>query len=352
MRCNMLRHRDISIYLSYRNIEPSKSEAEYLYDKLTNSGFYVHRDNAGLRGGDSWAAQLYNSIRQSDVFIVLIQGGVDGDSDLSTSSSEWVQREIDVARGANVSILPLNIYLDERIDIPEVQRLMALYDNQFLRYTSPERAVELNQASPVDQAYKDAYEQSYKQYERLIIAIETLAERTREYQKDWIDFLTRKRSNWLPKFTNMNKENSFFKDISYEAKYQCDIFMVMPFRENLDPIYNNHIKNVARKLRMNIKRGDDPFSHHDIISEIWALINNCKVVIADCTTKNPNVFYEMGLANAISKPVIAITQNEEDVPFDIRHRRFIKYNNTPEGLRTLEQVLEYAISSTLEEIST
>ena len=131
------------------------------------------------------------------------------------------------------------------------------------------------------------------------------------------------------------------------SQFKCDIFMVMPFREHLNPVYQDHITKIASDLNLDIKRGDDPFSHHDIITEIWSLINNSQLVIADCTGKNPNVFYEMGLAHAIGKPVIPITQNEEDIPFDIRQRRYIKYEYTPRGMQEFEERLKRAIQSIL-----
>ena len=62
-----------------------------------------------------------------------------------------------------------------------------------------------------------------------------------------------------------------------------------------------------------------------IIKDIWASIYRAKIIIADCTGKNPNVFYEIGVAHAIGKSVILITQNESDIPFDLRHLRYLIY---------------------------
>ncbi|MEM9952704.1 MAG: hypothetical protein AAF846_13945 [Chloroflexota bacterium] len=142
-------------------------------------------------------------------------------------------------------------------------------------------------------------------------------------------------------------DNAVFALVATDSQFQCDVFMVMPFRDHLDPVYNEHIKPMVESLDLDIKRGDDPFSEHDIITEIWSLINNCQLIIADCTDKNTNVFYEMGLAHAIGKPVIPIAQNHEDIPFDIRQRRYIQYEATPEGLKSLTNELQRAIQSIL-----
>jgi hypothetical protein len=51
--------------------------------------------------------------------------------------------------------------------------------------------------------------------------------------------------------------------------------------------------------------------------QIWRGINNSKVLIAELTTRNVNVFYELGLAHALQKPVVLVASNEPDVPFDL-----------------------------------
>jgi hypothetical protein len=48
----------------------------------------------------------------------------------------------------------------------------------------------------------------------------------------------------------------------------------------------------------------------------------------------------MGIAHTLGKPVVLITQREEDVPFDIRHIRFNKYEYTPRGMKELESFLK------------
>ena len=39
-----------------------------------------------------------------------------------------------------------------------------------------------------------------------------------------------------------------------------------------------------------------------------------------------NVFYELGLAHALKKPVILITQSISDVPFDLKSYRLLEYS--------------------------
>lgn len=134
-------------------------------------------------------------------------------------------------------------------------------------------------------------------------------------------------------------------------KYTYDLFMLMPFTSELNPIYENHIKKVAGKLKLSIARADDFFSQNLIMHEIWSAIARASILVADCTNKNPNVFYEIGLAHAINKPVILITQNQNDVPFDLRHRRYILYTDAPASMEKFETDLYLTILETKKDLS-
>ena len=133
-------------------------------------------------------------------------------------------------------------------------------------------------------------------------------------------------------------------------QFQCDVFMLMPFREEFRAVYAEHIQPIARSFGLDMKLGDDFFSKHDIVREIWSAIHSSKFVIADCTGKNANVFYELGMAHILGKPAIMITQNEEDIPFDVQAKRYIQYENTSEGLHQLEEAMKTAIMKLMSEL--
>ena len=60
---------------------------------------------------------------------------------------------------------------------------------------------------------------------------------------------------------------------------------------------------------------------------------------ATAVGRNPNVFYETGIAHTLGREVILITQSESDIPFDLRHLRYVAYLNNSEGRETLGQRL-------------
>ena len=135
-----------------------------------------------------------------------------------------------------------------------------------------------------------------------------------------------------------------------DKKYTYNLFVLMPFILELKPVYDDHIKKVAKILNLTIARADDFFSQNSIVQEVWSAIAQATILIADCTGKNPNVFYEIGIAHAINKPVILITQNPDDVPFDLRHRRYIKYSYTPRGMEQFENNLSSTILETKKDL--
>ena len=125
---------------------------------------------------------------------------------------------------------------------------------------------------------------------------------------------------------------------------EAEVFVVMPFTDEMKPVYEDPIKAVTSALGLTVSRADDFFSADSIIGDVWNAINASRIVIADCTGRNPNVFYEMGVAHTLGKPVILIAQTIDDVPFDVMHLRTIVYDFKPRGM----QQFESALRSTLE----
>lgn len=119
------------------------------------------------------------------------------------------------------------------------------------------------------------------------------------------------------------------------ANFEIDskkVFMLMPFGDrDLDEFYEDCIKSTVTDIGMYCIRADDIFSNRAIIQDVWKNINEARIIIADLTYRNPNVFYEIGIAHALGKDVVLIAQNANDIPFDLSHIRTIIYKNTPRG---------------------
>ncbi len=109
-------------------------------------------------------------------------------------------------------------------------------------------------------------------------------------------------------------------------QYLDTCFVLMPFGGWHDAYYSDLYKNAIQNAGFDPVRADGIFTTGTVIEQIWDQIRKAKVLLAELTGKNPNVFYELGLAHSIGKPVILITGSLEDVPFDLRHVRIIIYD--------------------------
>ncbi len=116
-------------------------------------------------------------------------------------------------------------------------------------------------------------------------------------------------------------------------------FTLMPFEAELKAIYDDHIRPVVESEGLSCIKADDIVSTGLITWDIWEKINRARFIIADLTGKNPNVFYELGIAHTLGKEVILITQTMEDIPFDLKALRCIVYTFTPRGMKDMENKL-------------
>lgn len=129
------------------------------------------------------------------------------------------------------------------------------------------------------------------------------------------------------------------------SKNYNSCFVLMPFKEEWsNRIYTRHITNAVKKVDFDCFRADELFGPIPIIEDIWEKICTSAVIIADLTGRNPNVFYELGIAHTVGTPVILISQDHEIPAFDTAHIRQIKYKDNSEACEQLEKDLEKALA--------
>jgi hypothetical protein len=114
-------------------------------------------------------------------------------------------------------------------------------------------------------------------------------------------------------------------------------FVIMPFLSELGDVFDTVENVVEDYCGLTCVRADKLSKSERITTDIWNHINESRFLIADLTYRNPNVFYELGMAHALNKPVILLTQRTEDVPFDIQEFRYMQYD--PKDLKSLRKNL-------------
>jgi hypothetical protein len=103
-------------------------------------------------------------------------------------------------------------------------------------------------------------------------------------------------------------------------------FVMMPFGAWFDRYYQEIYVPAIKEAGFEPVRADELFTTGSVVEQIWEQIEKAKLLLADLSGKNANVFYELGLAHAARKPVVFTASDVEDVPFDLRHLRVIIYD--------------------------
>lgn len=141
------------------------------------------------------------------------------------------------------------------------------------------------------------------------------------------------------------------------AKVEIDLgtltnscFVIMPFSPTFQTEYERIIRPAVEAAGLACVRADEIYSRPQITADIWQSLRAARVVVAELTGKNTNVFYEVGLAHALGKPVVIITRSEDDVPFDLKALRYLFYNtDDPFWGQNLTKALTEMLQKLLEE---
>lgn len=130
-------------------------------------------------------------------------------------------------------------------------------------------------------------------------------------------------------------------------------FVIMPFIPELHYFYLYLKHYLEQQHGILCERADAQVLTKPILDKIVDYIRNADVIIADISGRNPNVFYELGLAHAYDKSVILITKDAaNEVPSDVRHFEFVPYDlaRHVEFLERLDNALRNVFASRYEEL--
>lgn len=154
-------------------------------------------------------------------------------------------------------------------------------------------------------------------------------------------------SKCQPAFFMRGEKKINIENIKIESN-PIKAFVVMQFTPEFNDLYSEVIKPTVESFGIDCVRADDIYSSGSILDDITQSIIESAFVIADITPDNPNVFYEVGYAHAIKKPVILLSDNRRDkLPFDISGFRVILYDNSIGGKTKVEERLNKHINNIL-----
>jgi hypothetical protein len=126
-------------------------------------------------------------------------------------------------------------------------------------------------------------------------------------------------------------------------------FVVMQFSDPYQTLYTDVIKPVIESYKLRAYHAGEVFGPGIILEDITGGIVEAKIIIAEITPPNQNVFYELGYAHALKKPTILLAESAKDLPFDVSGYRCLFYENSIGGKRKVEEGLRKHLDAILQQ---
>jgi hypothetical protein len=145
-----------------------------------------------------------------------------------------------------------------------------------------------------------------------------------------------------------NRTRARFERVDIAALVKPRCFVIMPFAGEMDYIYRV-IKETVEQHGLDCDRADEKFASKPILDLVRTAIANAELVIVDFTGRNPNVYFEAGLADAANKKWIVLAQSPSDLAIDVQSIRAIFYLDKMGYDEKLRNDLSLALEQTLVE---
>jgi hypothetical protein len=113
-------------------------------------------------------------------------------------------------------------------------------------------------------------------------------------------------------------------------------FVLMPFAPAAVDRWSSIRATIANPpFNLLCRRADDIARPGHIMTDVLENISRARLIVADLTGQNPNVFYELGIAHTVkdAAQVVLLASEEEEIPFDLRHLRTVIYHGSSDQLR-------------------
>ncbi len=125
------------------------------------------------------------------------------------------------------------------------------------------------------------------------------------------------------------------------------IFVIMPFNDKW-PIYREINEIIEEQIGLSCIRADDVCaSGYDLLDKIHYLIERAELIVAEISSANPNVYYEVGYASGIRKNMLLLAEDSKEIPADIKGKELLNYNNSKSGIKNFREALAKNVRTVL-----
>jgi len=323
-------------FISYSHAD--KQFVQRLAEQLTRAGFRVFFDQTDIAVGDSLVWVIDNAVRSARFLLVVMSPNY--------FASRWSGMELQLGLSEELDHNTLKVIpiLRTECNIPPILagKLWADFrtDEQFAdSFATLVAALRGGQKGSVP-VTSDAQQQTPTVGQVRSPLDASLAQAIKDSVNEAVRNLL---SDVVPKRSVKQP------DAPLVDRTRC--FVVMPFgSEDLTVVYEDFVRPTIADCGLVCERGDDLFGSNVVMDDIQHSIETARLIVADLTGKNANVFYEVGIAHALHKPVLLLAQSMNEVPFDLRHRRVLVYEYSPRGCRKLENHLSESIKAMLSDV--
>lgn len=120
-----------------------------------------------------------------------------------------------------------------------------------------------------------------------------------------------------------------------QATFESTCFYVTPigdegseFRKHSDLFLSHIVEPALEQFKLKVVRADQIGKPGIISRQIFDYLVKSRLVIADLSFHNPNVFYELAVRHMLKRPVVQISRISDKIPFDISQMRTVLIDNT------------------------
>lgn len=111
-----------------------------------------------------------------------------------------------------------------------------------------------------------------------------------------------------------------------ESESRPVAFVLTPFEPEFDRIFERIIKPSIEEEGYEVLKANTNLQQRNIMRTIVEGVAHADLIVAELTGNNPNVFYELGMAHGLQQPVIMVSQDLSQVPFDLRSYNVLTYS--------------------------
>lgn len=128
-----------------------------------------------------------------------------------------------------------------------------------------------------------------------------------------------------------NQDNNFINDLGInkeEIKVEKDlVFVLTPFNKDMEDTYMV-IRQTCQRMNLKCSRGDEKYlPGKDLMPQIVKMMLRANIIVANIDGRNPNVYYELGIAHALNKKTILVSKAIDNVSFDLQSKNILLYEN-------------------------